>query len=96
MENLEEKIINRLNKILSKYSLKITNDTYKLCDMDGYQLDDEITNDFICGWESIDEMLFDSSFSLFYRLNLYYKDILNCSSYVDIKRYIDVNFKPSK
>jgi hypothetical protein len=75
MENLEEEIINRLNKILSKYSLKITNNIYKLCGMDGYQLDDEITYDFICGWESIDEMLFDSSSSLFYRLSLYYKNV---------------------
>lgn len=72
MENLEEEIINRINKILSKYSLKITNDTYKLCDMNGYQLDDEITNGFICSWESIDEMLFDSSLSLFNKLNHYY------------------------
>jgi hypothetical protein len=82
MKNLEEEAINRLNKLLSKYSLKITNDTYKLCGMDGYQLDDEITYDFICGWESIDEMLFDSSSSLFYRLNLYYKN-------VDINRYME-------
>jgi hypothetical protein len=91
MENLEEEIINRLNKILSKHSLKITNDTYKLCDMGGYQLDDEITYDFICGWESIDEMLFDSSSSLFYRLNFYYKnvDINRCMEFEIYERYAD-------
>lgn len=72
MKNLEKVIINRLNKLLSKYNLKITNDTYKLCGMDGYQLDDEITNNFICGWESVDEMLFNSSFFLFNKLNHYY------------------------
>jgi hypothetical protein len=75
MENLEEEIINRLNKILSKYSLKIIINDYNLLDII-YYLNDEITDNFICSWESIDDMLFDSSFSLFYRLRLYYTDIL--------------------
>ena len=75
MKNIEEEIIFRLNKILSKYDLKITNYTYRSCNMDGYQLDDQITYDFIRIWESIDEMLFDSSCSLFHSLYPYYKDV---------------------
>ena len=91
MKNIEEEIINRLNKILSKHSLKITNYTYRLCNMDGYQLDDEITYDLIYSWESIDEMLFDSSSSLFYKLNLYYNDvdINRCMEFEIYERYAD-------
>ena len=87
MKNIEEEIINRLNKILSKYDLKITNHIYK--SWSGYHLDDEITYDFICGWESIDEMLFDSSSSLFHSLNPYYKDvdINRCMEFEIYERY---------
>lgn len=89
MKTLEEETINCLNKLLSKYSLKITNDTYKVCDINGYQLDDEITNGLICIWESIDEMLFDSSCSLFNKLNHYYNAYIqpNTKRNKTLKRY---------
>ena len=86
MENLEKEIINRLNKILSKYGLKINNNAYNLLDV-SYYLYDEITDKIIWGWESIDEMLFSPLCSLFRRLNRYHEDILYFSSIqVDIKR----------
>lgn len=84
MKNLEKEIINRLNKLLSTYGLKITTSTYKK-----YYLEDEITNSFIHIWDSIDKMLFDSLFSLFCILKKYYTDILYFS-------YIQPNIKQNK
>jgi hypothetical protein len=71
MKNLEEETINKLNKILSKYSLKLINES--IIDFPikiTYYLFDEKSNIYLHGWSSIDELILDSSYSLCYRTTL--------------------------
>lgn len=77
MENLEEEIINKLNKLLFKYNLKLINEKeinspIKMM----YYLIDEKSKIYLHGWSSIDELVLDYLYSLFYRMNQYYKEIL--------------------
>ena len=88
MENLEKEIINRLNTFLSKYHLVITTvDAHNSIYGINYYLDDKIFVSCMYGWGSIDEMLFDSSFSIFHKLNNYNKHV---SYYSNMQPYENI------
>jgi hypothetical protein len=76
MEDLEEQCIEKLNKLLYNYGLKIIYTSVLSNLFYDYYLYDEINRCHIYKWTLFDNILFnhDSYDSLFYKLHQYYKD----------------------
>ena len=82
MEDLEEQCIERLNKLLYNYGLKIIYYSSVLSNLIyDYYLYDEINCYHVYKWTSFNDILFNYN-SLFYKLHQYYETYLSQRMFV--------------